>query len=202
MPTFSIKENFKKAFKLFKQHFVFLLLVTILTWGLRLGTNYLINLLNNTTLITIANLLNWLLNMIIAVGLLNISLNLVNNNTADYKDLVNKTNLLGKYILGSILYGFIVLAGFILLIIPGIVWLIKYQYLGLLIIDKNMSPKQALKRSGEITKGKKLKLLWLFILLFLFNALGALPFFVGLLITIPVSSLVVVYVYRQLNSTP
>ena len=202
MPTFSIKENFKKAFKLFKQHFVFLLLVTILTWGLRLGTNYLINLLNNTTLITIANLLNWLLNMIIAVGLLNISLNLVNNNTADYKDLVNKTNLLGKYILGSILYGFIVLAGFILLIIPGIVWLIKYQYLGLLIIDKNMSPKQALKRSGEITKGKKLKLLWLFILLFLFNALGTLPFFVGLLITIPVSSLVVVYVYRQLNSTP
>ena len=54
-----------------------------------------------------------------------------------------------------ILYGLIVLAGMILLVIPGIIWAVKLQYFSYFIIDKKLAPIEALKESSRITTGIK-----------------------------------------------
>lgn len=199
MPQFSIKTSFRQTWRLYKKNCLFFIGLTILTTGFRLAANYLVNLLDQPLIITIASLLSWLLSTAITIGLINISLSFIDTSTGNLKQLYSKTRLLGKYILGNILYGLIVFAGILLLIIPGIIWAIKYQFFGYLIIDQNLKPTQALKTSSQLTQGKKRRLFWLTILLFLFNLLGTLPVFLGLLITIPMSSLVMAHVYRQLK---
>ena len=106
---------------------------------------------------------------------------------------------LWHYVLGSLLYILIVFVGTLLLIVPGVVWSIKYQYYVHLIVDKGLGPVAALKRSGVITKGYKWTLFLFLLALAGINIVGALVLLVGLLVTVPVSLLAIVYAYRWLE---
>ena len=66
----------------------------------------------------------------------------------------------------------IVLAGFILLIIPGIIWSIKYQYMIYLVIDKNMGIRESMKLSAAMTDGVKWDLLAFEFITGIINVLG------------------------------
>lgn len=57
---------------------------------------------------------------------------------------------------------------------------------------------EAIKKSGEITMGSKGKLFWFGLLLGLINIAGAICLLIGLFITIPVTMVAMVYVYRKL----
>lgn len=104
---------------------------------------------------------------------------------------------------GSIIYGVIVSLGLILLIIPGIVWAIKFQFFDYLIIDKGLGPIDALEKSSEITRGVKLDLLTFGILIWIINLLGLLCLVVGLFVTIPITVVAKAFVYRKLlHETP
>ena len=50
------------------------------------------------------------------------------------------------------------MVGMILLLIPGIVWGLKYSLCLIIALDKKLSPIQAIKLSGKITQGYKAKL--------------------------------------------
>ncbi|MDR3559687.1 MAG: hypothetical protein P4L62_04135 [Candidatus Pacebacteria bacterium] len=139
-----------------------------------------------------------ILQIIVRIGLVKISLDIFDKGDGHINDLFSQAHLLGKFILGMILYALIVIGGFILLIVPGIIWSIKYQFFAYLIIDKNMGPLEAIKKSGEITMGNKGNLFVLGILISLINLVGVLCAFVGLFATIPLSLLAMVYVYRKL----
>ena len=104
-----------------------------------------------------------------------------------------------NYIIASFLYGLIVVAGTILLIVPGIIWAIKYGFYGYLILDKGMGPIAAIKRSGAITKGSIWNLYLLFLLIALINMAGALAVLLGLFISIPITIIANAYVYRKLE---
>ncbi len=58
-----------------------------------------------------------------------------------------------NFCLASILYGLIVSVGMVLLIIPGIILAIRFQFWGHLIVDKRLSAINALKESSVLTKG-------------------------------------------------
>lgn len=142
----------------------------------------------------------WLLRTLIDMGVIKIALKFVDGKKAAFSDLLSESDLLWDFILGSIVYSLIVLAGLILFIIPGIIWAIKYSYFSYLIIDKRMSPMDSIKRSGEITRGRKWHLCLFGLSLFVINILGALCLLVGLFITLPVSYLAWAHVYRQISS--
>ncbi len=105
-----------------------------------------------------------------------------------------------RFILGNILYILLVAAGFMLLIVPGLIWMIKYQYVQYLIVDKDSPVGEAFSESGRITSGVKWPLFWFAMLLGLINIAGALFFLVGLFVTIPTTIVAVAYVYRKLSS--
>lgn len=147
----------------------------------------------------IFSLLVWVVGTILSMGFINITLEFVDGKKPALKDLYYTTKLF-NYILATIIKSLIVIAGLILLIVPGIIFAIKLQFTGYLIVDKKLDFADALKGSWEITKGVKWNLFLLGILLGLINVLGFLCLLVGLLITVPLAMVAEAYVYRKLLS--
>lgn len=138
------------------------------------------------------------LQIIIGIGLIRISLRFCDNEKGEFSDLFSCLPLFFPYLLASILYGLIVLGGTILLVIPGIIWGIKYMFFSYLIVDRAAGPVESLKGSSAITKGVKGKLFLFLLALMGINLLGAMALLIGLLATIPTSMLATAYVYRKL----
>lgn len=106
-----------------------------------------------------------------------------------------------KYFLASVLVGVIILAGIILLIVPGIIWALRYLFVPYLIIDKKLPVMDSLRESARITHGHKWQLLGLMLLLGVINIIGAMLVLVGLLVTVPVTMLALAHTYRTLEHT-
>jgi uncharacterized membrane protein len=104
-----------------------------------------------------------------------------------------------RFVGGQVIFGLIVLLGLILLIVPGIIWGLKYMFTPYLIIDRGLMPMEAIRESGRITQGHKWELFLLGLALAGINILGLLCLIVGLFVTVPVSALASVYAYRFLE---
>ncbi len=104
-----------------------------------------------------------------------------------------------NYIVATILYLLAVLAGLILLIVPGIILIIRMGLYGYLIVDKKMGIIDSLKESMRLTKGNALNLFLFWFVLLGVLILGFLAIIVGLLVAIPVTLLAYVFVYRYLE---
>jgi uncharacterized membrane protein len=72
------------------------------------------------------------------------------------------------------------------------------QYTTYLIVDKNLGPIEAIKKSWSVTRGNTWNLFFFGILLGLINILGMVCLLVGLFITIPLGMLATTFVYRKL----
>jgi len=104
-----------------------------------------------------------------------------------------------KFFFTRLVTGIIVGFGLILLIVPGIVWLLQYLFAPYLVMEKELSPFDALRESARITYGHKWELLRLGLAVIGLNILGLLFLIVGLLVSIPVTSLMLVRAYRDLE---
>ncbi|MBU1261532.1 DUF975 family protein [bacterium] len=146
----------------------------------------------------IIDIVVWVLQLVIGMGLIRIALKFCGNEKGEFADIFSCFSLFFKYLFSSVFYGLIVLGGIILLIIPGIIWAIKFQFFSYFIVDKGLGPIEALKRSSAITKGTKWNLFLFSILLILINLLGILCLFIGLFATLPITMVAQAFVYRQL----
>ena len=86
-----------------------------------------------------------------------------------------------------------------MLIIPGIILALKYWFCAMIIVDRQIDPISALKESSNITNGVKRELFLFSAISLGVNLLGVLCLGVGMLLTIPVTSIAKVYVYRELE---
>ncbi len=148
-----------------------------------------------STIITVPFLV---LQLVITMGLIRISLRFCDGERGKFADLFSCSPLFFKFLFGSILCGLIILGGTILLIIPGIIWNIKFYFYSYFIVDEGVGPIEALKRSSAITKGVKWDLFLLGLLLGAINLLGALALLIGLFATIPTTLIAAASVYRKL----
>jgi len=146
------------------------------------------------------NIISTILNMIISLGLMKIALKFCDNQNSVFSDLFSYVRFFFKYLLSSLLYGIIVTAGIILLVVPGIIWGIKFQFFGYFIVDQGAGPIEALRKSWAITTGIKWDLFILDILLILINVLGVLALLVGLFAALPTTMVASAFVYRKLSA--
>ena len=114
------------------------------------------------------------------------------------KDLWHPEGFL-KFAAASLIAGLAILVGFILLIVPGIIASILFMFVGYLVIEKGLGPIDALKESARITEGNRMQLFLFGLALIGINLIGVLALLVGLLVSIPVSFLATVHVYRTLS---
>jgi uncharacterized membrane protein len=142
----------------------------------------------------------WPLQVAVSLGWMKIGLQFVDGKPSTVNDLFSLWRSFFKYLIGGLVYALIVTGGFILLIVPGIIWAVKFQFWPYLLIDKNLGPIEAIKASGKITQGVKWNLFLFGWLLFFVNLLGILALLLGLLVTVPVTMLASAFVYRKLLS--
>lgn len=108
-------------------------------------------------------------------------------------------NLFWEYLGASMLVMLYVILGFILLIVPGIIFGLMYMFVGYIIMDKSLRPGPALRESERITHGHLMELFLLWLLVGLIQIVGLLFLFVGLLVTMPVTTLALMHAYRTLE---
>ncbi len=199
-PHFSKKEAISLGFELAKKNiiffigiFVIVVAVSVVSSVIQIGAVV----EKQPMLYIVLNVLIFIVNAIIGMGLIKISLEFLDKKKPKFSDLFYVKPLV-NFILASLIRGVVTVIGFILLIIPGIIFLIRLQYVTYLIVDKNLPPVEAVKKSWEMTKGNTWNLFLFGILLFLVNVLGAIFLLVGLFVTVPLTMLATTYVYRKL----
>jgi uncharacterized membrane protein len=99
----------------------------------------------------------------------------------------------------SLLLGIIMVVGYILLIVPGVIATVMFLAAPYLVVDKKMGPIEALKESKKLTEGKRMQLFYFVLAILGINLLGTLALGIGLFVSIPVSMLAMVHVYHTLE---
>jgi uncharacterized membrane protein len=150
-------------------------------------------------LLTLAGVI---LGFVVQMGLIRVSLKFCDGERGKLDDLLSSFDLLLNFIAGGILYALIVMAGFILLIVPGVIWAVKFSLFPYFIVDNRLGPIEALKASGIATTDAKFDLFLFGLLLSLINLAGFLCLVVGLFATIPTSLVAYAYVFRHLSPEP
>ncbi|MBP9668723.1 MAG: hypothetical protein KBE09_00330 [Candidatus Pacebacteria bacterium] len=106
------------------------------------------------------------------------------------------------YLIVTLLTGIAVIVGLVLLVVPGLVAMTMFLFAPYLVLDKGMSPIDAMKHSMKITEGRRMSLFVFLLSLIGANILGALLLGVGLLVSVPVSLLATVRAYRLIEAMP
>ncbi len=138
------------------------------------------------------------LEIVVSLGLIKVSVNFCDGIKGKLDDLLSSFHYLLTYFAAALVYFLIVVAGLFLLIIPGVIWGIKYSMFPYFIVDAKMGPIEAIKASGKATSGAKFHLFLFGLLLLLVNLVGMLALGIGLFVSIPVTMVSYAYVYRQL----
>ena len=153
-----------------------------------------------SALSVIVSLAFTVLTLFFEIGFLKIVLKLVDSQKADINELWAYPQYLLRMIGASIIYGLIVVAGFILLVVPGIYLALRLQFYSYYIIDKDAGAIDSLRMSWKATEGNVINIFLFELLLIGINILGAIALIVGLLVTIPVTFVAVTYLFRKLSA--
>lgn len=155
---------------------------------------------SDITLGILLRVLGWVICIIVKIGLIKIALSFCDEQRPPFATLFDAWDCFWRVVGAGILYGLIVLAGFILFIIPGIIWAVKFSLCCYFVIDKGLGPIEALKASSRATMGVKWRLFGFGILCALINLLGMLCLLVGVFATYPTVLVASAIVYRQLSA--
>lgn len=177
MNTLSFTHTYHKAFEIVKEKPWFLIGITLITIMADSIFQFSFNLLTRYTSIIL--LLMMLATCLVAVwlfiGKTQILLSLVDHQPLPFRRLFSGAKLIRPMFSGLVTYQTISLLGGILFIIPGCVWAAKYSLLPILIADKGMDSREAIKKSALITDGYKWSLFLLGGALLTVSIIGVLP---------------------------
>jgi uncharacterized membrane protein len=200
----SIKEILNKAWDKFLLQKGFFIGMSLGFFLLSFLNNFLVKftptVIENPFLIILINIGGSILSIFLAMAWYKILLDAYDGKVFRFKDFLN-LDLVLSYVATSILYSIIVVVGFFLLIIPGFIWLLMFSFSPLMVLDRGLKPFDALKTSADITAGRKWQLLGMYSILCLINLAGFLALGVGLLISVPVTMLAFIDIYRTLIQT-
>lgn len=203
MKTFSIKEVLGAGWKAFKENisvFITYGIAMLAIWFLeRVG----LGIANSSgeakpALSALVSLAARVAQAWLQLGLFRMALKLVDGETVNTDDFLRAHGDFLSYLLASVLYGLIVGAGMILLIVPGIYWAVRYWAYGYAVVDEHVDPVTALKRSTVLTQGVKWEVFAFGLAAIGVNIVGAMALGVGLFATIPLTAVAGAKVYRIL----
>ena len=199
-PHFSKKEALRFGFNLVKKNILYFIGLYVIYLFISLFSSSLSKAVSPQRELLVYLLfyvVSFIINLVIGMGILKIGLEFIDGRKPSFKTLFYYKPIV-KYFVGTLLQEIIVIVGFILLIIPGVIFATRLQYTSYLIVDKDLGPLEAIKKSWAITKGNTWNLFFFGILLVLINLLGLICLVLGLFITVPLTMLATVFVYRKL----
>ncbi len=200
--NFTTGEAIKWGWNAFKENIGMLIVVFILTGiatSIPSGLQAVTNELDATALAIGFQFVGMFVNIFVAMIWIRVGLDIYDTGTFDFNRIfrVFEGNIIGNYLILSIIVGILVTLGFFLLIVPGIILALMWWLAPNLVVDRKLTFSEAMSESKRLTDGHKMELFGVLLLIALFSVSGILVFFVGLIITMPVAYLAFIYVYRQ-----
>lgn len=110
-----------------------------------------------------------------------------------------KPRNVGSVIVATLIVGILTSIGFALCVLPGLVVAIFTLFTVIALLDRNLSPIDAIKTSFDIAKNNFGQVLLTFLVVLVVAIVGAVLCGVGLLVAIPLVALIEVYAYRKLS---
>ncbi len=151
-----------------------------------------------TLLISVLIILLWIAYLRVDLWLKNLSLSLIQEKKARALDIFVNPDKFFKYFLAYLLMVLFTMIGVLLFIIPGIFVALRLEMVPYLILEENIWPWNAIKKSWEVTKSKVANLLALNIVLGAINILWLVAIIVGLFWTLPLFYLANAMFYKKL----
>ena len=233
---FSKREIITSAWNIMKPHLGLLILAMLFVFGLYLMLSALQEVLlgditYQSVLFTIAA---YLFQMGLHLGMLRITLNIINNEKVNFSQLFGSFQVLIPYVLATIVsIGILIIAvspgiilllasvstdwdsmsnletfdnwsviiAIILIIIPAVYISIRLQFYNYFLLDEASGIIESIKRSAEISKGYVGELFLLSAVLSLVILISIIPLGLGLIFSIPLSTMATSYVYLKLKTT-
>lgn len=136
------------------------------------------------------------------VGFFGIALSVVNNQPFVFADLFKHYNKVPSYIGASLLYGIITTGGYLLFILPGIYWNVRFSQYTYFVMDRGEGPVQALKSSWALTNKSFWDVFGMQAVMGAVLMLTLLPLGLGMLIILPFSAIIRAHTYKELVANP
>lgn len=201
MHSFSKKAALIAGWNLFLTRPFFLVGVVLLVTAVSMVSDMIVQSLTVSTGVLFAlNVLAFVINTILSMGVLLTALRVHDGVETGFLDLLEPVPLFWKYVLATLFSGILFVIGLIFFIIPGILIELAFSMALYAVIDKELGPIAALAHSYQITRGHRLNIFLFLVSLLVLNAVGLMLFGFGLLLTVPMSLLSLVWVYRWLHS--
>lgn len=194
MNNLSIKDSIKFGWQKTKESLWFLVGFQIVF--------YLINMLTDNSIF------GFIVSLLTGLVFTSVILRISRNEKVVFKNIFDGISLktVLHYFLTTVIVSVLVFTGLILLIVPGIILSLMTCFASFLIID-NKNPSwpalsfwQAVKESKKITKGYKWFLFKFMMVAVLVNILGLLCLGVGMLVSIPVTTIAFAFVYEKIKN--
>jgi uncharacterized membrane protein len=110
-----------------------------------------------------------------------------------------KPRNVGSVVLAAVIVGVLTSIGYALCVLPGLVVAIFTIFTTILIVDRNLSPIDAIKASIDIVKANFVQVLLAWLIIGVITTVGAIVCGIGLIVALPVAALFLVYTYRKLS---
>jgi uncharacterized membrane protein len=115
---------------------------------------------------------------------------------------LTETKNIGPFIITNLLVGLGFAVGLVLCVLPGFIWLLFTAYAPLLALDKGMDPVESIRTSIGWVKDNIGQVFVILLVSYIVYFIGVVACVVGLLVTIPVALIAIVYSYRALTNEP
>jgi uncharacterized membrane protein len=194
---FEIDKAFEYGWDAMKPNFWFFASILAFVFIIYAALSYLMK--NSGSLNVVLNVIYYFVCILISLGLIKIALKIYEKKRNSFLDIVNSYEMFLDYLIASVIYGVVVVIGLILIIVPGIILMNRLMFYPYLIVNKKMGPITALKKSWEMTKDHTGIIFIFWLMTSLINIIGVLIFGIGLFVSLPVTMMAQVYVYKQLS---
>ncbi|MDP3850796.1 MAG: GYF domain-containing protein [Luteolibacter sp.] len=144
-------------------------------------------------------IISQVLSIFLSLGLIRVGLNLISGKQVSVSQLFGEGRKLLPAIGASILFGIMILIGFILLIVPGIHVSLRFGHFMIAMVDRNLGVMESLSYSSSITTNNRMNLFLLALLSFGIIIAGVIALVVGLIFAYPVVLLSWMVAYRWMQ---
>jgi len=134
----------------------------------------------------------------IIAGFIIVSLLSFRNQTIEFKNYLWGFRHFFPLLVFTIVSTIFIFIGFLLLIVPGIYLSVAYLFAPCLIVEKNIDFWPAMEISRKKVNKHWFGMFGFSIVIIILNIIGCLPFFVGLFITIPLSTCIITVAYKDI----
>lgn len=192
---------FKFSFSQYKKYASFIIgaMLTFFVLGIMPQIYFMMNVPDQPT--TKSQFLSFLITLVqlfLSLGFTKIMLLLVQDKYVEVADMFNNFRPFLSYFVASFLYGLAVMVGLLLLVIPGIIIAIRFQFYPYFIIEEDVSSFTALQKSYNLSQNLTLELFLFGIVVIALNLGGILVFGVGIVLTYPLTTMATAVVYKSL----